>query len=84
MNVKQLWICSISIVMLLVSSGCAEKKPWQSVVSVQRCNTPIVMKPVINYDVNVSSSVLLRNLIENYAKMTDYADKLEKANEVCR
>jgi hypothetical protein len=42
------------------------------------------MKPVINYDVNVSSSVLLRNLIENYAKMTDYADKLEKANEVCR
>ena len=84
MNVKQLWICSVSIATLLAISGCAEKKPCQSVVSVQRCTTPMVMKPVINYDVNVSSSVLLRNLIENYAKMTDYADKLEKANSVCK
>jgi uncharacterized lipoprotein YajG len=70
----------ISIAILLFS-GCAEK---QNVVSVQRCTTPYVVKPTLNNETNVTQTVLLHNLINNYAKMIDYADKLEKSNAVCK
>ena len=71
----------ISTVVLL-ATGCSQKETC--LPTVVRCTTPTVEKPVLLNDVNTSNPTLLLNLIGNYSKMLEYADKLEKANKVCQ
>lgn len=64
---------------ILTTNGCSEK-----FLVYEDCSTPDVQKPIIDKSKKSNILDLSKQCAKNYLVVSEYAVKLEKANETCK
>jgi len=75
MSVKLLSVCLTASSISL--TGCGQ-------VVYEKCVTPDVTEPMIDNGKKANILLTSKQCVQNYLKMKQYADRLKRANEVCK
>lgn len=82
---RQIVMIALTILTAFSFNGCCKPCPEPQVIYIpQKCNIPLVDKPIIdNTDYNQSKDIVSKAII-NYIRMKQYAEKLLVSQEVCK